>query len=242
MTFSNYLKTIVPNKGPSTFAILQHWRVYNEWLRQIESKKEPLDLELPWITLLAKNYIEKFLSRKPKEKLKVLEYGSGGSSLFFLKHAHEVVSVEHSEEWLTRVKNHIAARKIKGWSGHLLKPEVLDSATNATLSPSNPLHYFSNDKSFSNCTFKSYASFIDTFPDNYFDIVLVDGRSRPSCIYHSMRKIKNGGLLVLDNAERKYYLSGNIIDPAQFELKLSSYGALICYDGFTQTNIYLKKS
>jgi hypothetical protein len=240
MTFIEYLKAIIPNKGPSPYAILKHWKIYKEWRRQIESKKQPLDLELPWITLLARDYIEQYMRNKPKQAVKVLEYGSGGSSLFFLKHAAEVVSVEHSEEWFNKVRNYIELRKIKGWNGQLIKPELRDNTTDA-LNPSNPLHYFSCDENFANFTFKAYSSYIDSFPNNYFDIVLVDGRSRPACLRHSMPKIKKGGLLVLDNSEREYYHTDIKIEGPEFRLELSSYGALICYDAFTQTNIYLKK-
>jgi hypothetical protein len=238
MTFRNYLKTIAPNKGPSPLAIFKHWKVYKEWIQQIESKKEPFDFELPWITLLAHDYIAKYLKAKgkPKETVHIFEYGSGGSSLFFLKYG-QVVSVEHDEEWFNKVRNYIESRQLKGWRGELIKPEPPDPSLMSP-STSNPYHYFSSD--FKNFSFKRYSSFIDTFPDNTFDLVLVDGRSRPSCIYHSLSKVKPGGLLVLDNAEREYYLADNIIDPSKFELKLSSYGAVICSDAFSQTNIYLK--
>ena len=50
-----------------------------------------------------------------------------------------------------------------------------------------------------------YASVIDRFPDGYFGLVFVDGRSRPSCVKHSIPKIKSGGFLILDDADRNYY-------------------------------------
>ena len=49
---------------------------------------------------------------------------------------------------------------------------------------------------------------IDRYDDNVFDLVMVDGRARNSCIWHARRKVKPGGYLVLDNAEREKYLSG----------------------------------
>src|SRR6187200_1579577 len=114
MTFRKYLKAIVPNKGPSRYAILQHWKIYREWMAQIESKKEPLDLEMPWITLLGRDFIAAHLKGKTKDKVKILEYGSGGSSLFFLRFG-QVVSVEHNEEWFTKISDYIAKRNVKGW-------------------------------------------------------------------------------------------------------------------------------
>ena len=47
---------------------------------------------------------------------------------------------------------------------------------------------------------------IDQYPDEYFHIVVVDGRARPSCISHALKKVKKGGYLIVDNSERDYYL------------------------------------
>ena len=54
-------------------------------------------------------------------------------------------------------------------------------------------------------SFFDYASFIDQYPDNYFDLILIDGRARPSCFMHAAAKVKHGGYVVLDNAERVSY-------------------------------------
>lgn len=50
-----------------------------------------------------------------------------------------------------------------------------------------------------------YYNVCDQFPDNFFDLVIVDGRNRKGCIAHSIPKLKPGGILMLDNAERRYY-------------------------------------
>ena len=46
---------------------------------------------------------------------------------------------------------------------------------------------------------------IDEYPDASFDLVLVDGRARLSCLSHTVRKIRTGGYLVLDDCERTNY-------------------------------------
>jgi hypothetical protein len=53
---------------------------------------------------------------------------------------------------------------------------------------------------------EDYVKSIEDYPDGYFDLVVVDGRARPSCILHSMQKVKVNGILLLDNADRSYYL------------------------------------
>jgi predicted O-methyltransferase YrrM len=47
--------------------------------------------------------------------------------------------------------------------------------------------------------YRNYVEQIDAFADATFDIVLVDGAARPSCIMHSIHKVKPGGLLIVDN-------------------------------------------
>ena len=242
-SFFEYLKlTTQLNNGLAGVSFLKHWKTFKEWQIQLQSKKQPHDLELPWITVIAKNYIQEYLNKKQNNETKIFEYGSGGSSLFFLKNASEVVSAEHDEEWFNRVKTIISHQNILGWEGCFFKAEQIEKdLLNEKRDASNPDDYYTDDNSFKDFLFKNYVSSIDKFQDNYFDIVLVDGRSRPACIKHSVNKVKKGGLLVLDNAEREYYLHNDYLNTDEFELVVSVNGALICYPSFTKTNIYLKK-
>ena len=43
-----------------------------------------------------------------------------------------------------------------------------------------------------------------TFPDESFDLVIVDGYARPSCVLHAIPKIRRGGHLLLDDSDREY--------------------------------------
>jgi hypothetical protein len=52
---------------------------------------------------------------------------------------------------------------------------------------------------------------IDSYPDQFFDLVLVDGRARKGCIEHAIKKIRSNGYLVLDNSSTKEYL--NFLSP-----------------------------
>lgn len=242
ISFLNYLKkTYKLNDSISDYSILKHRTIYKEWVAQIKTKKTPLELELPWITILAKQYIEQYFLERGVAESKVFEYGSGGSSLFFLKYASEVHSVEHDEAWFNRVQKSIADREIKGWNGYFRPPEYLEDGRGLKLKASNPNHYYTNAQPYLQYHFEGYVKVIDGFRDNYFDIVLIDGRSRPSCISHSLKKVKKGGLLILDNAERKYYLEQKLLYPEEFSLELAFNSALICCDQFTQTNIYFRK-
>ncbi len=46
------------------------------------------------------------------------------------------------------------------------------------------------------------------YPQHHFDIVLVDGRNRKGCIQYAALRLKPGGLLLLDDAERPWYKLG----------------------------------
>lgn len=54
---------------------------------------------------------------------------------------------------------------------------------------------------------RPYSNICTLFSDNYFDLVLVDGRNRKACMRDAVRVLKPGGVMMLDNAERKWYQS-----------------------------------
>jgi hypothetical protein len=102
------------------------------------------------------------------------------------------------------------------------------------LSNHKPEDYLSDEGQ----TYKKYATVIDQFPDEYFDVVLVDGRARPSCMFHSLRKVKKNGLLILDNADRPYYLKAFHDKLKNYQLVVSATGPAPYSPWFTQTNIW----
>lgn len=64
---------------------------------------ETLEKEYPWLTFGSIMMIEDLLHHKRK-KWRVLEMGSGGSTLFFSKRVKEVVSVDTDPKWNKVVK------------------------------------------------------------------------------------------------------------------------------------------
>jgi len=56
--------------------------------------------------------------------------------------------------------------------------------------------------------FKNYVHSIDMYPDEMFDLVIIDGRARCGCIRSSMNKVKRGGYILLDNSHRTWYDNG----------------------------------
>lgn len=166
------------------------------WLRS-RSPNHVLDAELPWLTFDA---IDELLKRLPPNPV-VFEYGSGGSTLFWLKHGARCTSVEHDAQWFARMRQRVGDNDRLDY--RLLPPDT--EPVGAGTDPADPRSYRSADAAFAGQTFRNYARQIDEFPNQHFDVVLVDGRARPSCLMHSAPKVKCGGLLILDNAERDYY-------------------------------------
>lgn len=166
------------------------------WFRSLQ-QDYLLNTPSPWITFDAIDFLRQQLT----PGLRFFEYGSGGSTLFWLLfNPAGVVSVEHDPMWYSKMTRRLASSVV---DYRLVLPEP--RAGGEAADPADPTAYASADPAYAACAFRQYVSQIDSFPDDYFDVILIDGRARPACIMHSSRKLKRGGLLILDNAERSYY-------------------------------------
>lgn len=207
-----------------------------KWLKYRKIGRSSIIDEKPWITFEACDFLIKNIL-KPNSK--VFEYGSGGSSFFFSKAASELVSVEHDIIWYKKVINALEDKKIN-INYILAEPEKLEKPI---LNPdySDPNQYLSAGSLFLNqYSFEKYASIIEQYAESYFDIVFIDGRARPSCISHSISKIKKGGVLILDNSDREYYVSHISKELQAFEIIFSKIGPGPYGDDFWGTSIYKK--
>lgn len=122
--------------------------------------------------------------------------------MFWMKLGARCTSVEHDPAWHAAVSRRLPDGSQVDY--RLVQPEVL---TGEDTDPSDPLAYGTADAALRRRTFRRYVSQIDEFPDGHFDVVLIDGRSRPSCVMHGASKVKTGGLLIVDNSEIEYYLA-----------------------------------
>ena len=207
---------------------------YGRWKKYLDPKKNSISDRLAWINFPAID----FLNRVIKKDFRVFEYGGGGSTLFFLDRVEEVITVEHNPEWFEKLQEILSPAEKSRWTGSLMLPEKNDNSEG--LSISAPDDYYSSDVNYRDMNFRKYASSINKFPDDYFDIVLVDGRARPSCIKHAVNKIRSQGYLILDNADRDYYLKD--IGPLlkNFKLVSKKLAPLPYNPDFVKTNIWEK--
>jgi hypothetical protein len=153
---------------------------------------------VPWLCFDLIDWLDAALGDAPR----VFEYGSGGSTRYWLRHDATVTSVEHNAGWYQVVR--------RACGGHprldyrLVEPAPLE--TGVVADASDPALYHSADPAYRQMDFRAYVTQIDAFPDAYFDVVLVDGRARAACIRNAAPKVKPGGMLIVDNANREWYL------------------------------------
>lgn len=139
--------------------------------------------------------------------VRVFEWGSGESTVWYARWAAESVAVEHDRGWWERVARQLGVEEPSASRCLYIPP--LDPEDAAAIDWARDWPYFDElGGPPGKPEFKRYMEAIDGFPDDYFDIVSVDGRERAGCIAHARRKVKPGGALVLDDSHRARYGRG----------------------------------
>lgn len=116
----------------------------------------------------------------------VFEFGGGGSTLWLHDLGARVICVEHDREWFESLSGRLPAD---------VEMVLREPTTSGTVgSEVAPGSYFD-----------AYVAEIDRWPDQSFDLVIVDGRARVRCGLAARSKVKRGGLLLLDDSDRPRY-------------------------------------
>jgi hypothetical protein len=178
----------------------------------------------PWLSPAATLFFEKWLSNNHN----MAEFGSGLSTVFFAKRVKEIVSIEHFDPWYEKVVAFFKDEKITNIDYRLIKENKSITEDNEML---KKVTQYSSDFNVKT-SFKDYYSALDDKPVEFFDVILVDGRARPECVFSSLEKLKSGGLMVLDNSERDRY-------KAIFNL-LKDWSSYTTSNGLTDTTFWVK--
>jgi hypothetical protein len=165
-------------------------RDFKPWCASFEPGRSPINERIPWITFGALRRVE----HMPWTGAKVFEYGSGGSSLFFLDRGCDVTTVEHDSAWLDRVRSNV--RPAAAWTARHEPPAP------AAADDQKYLSWFPRYRGLS---FKRYVHALEDYPRGHFDVVLVDGRARAACLGLASRLVAEDGIVILDNSERPRY-------------------------------------
>ena len=155
------------------------------WYTKLISRRNPVLDRVPLMSSSATRWLDSNLSRSDR----VFEYGSGGSTLFLHDRVGELISVEHAPDWYRIVESLLMLKYSERHSVLLREPQI------GTPDPDGRVAQ----------DFRDYIGVIDQYEDEYFDLVIVDGRARPECVSHGVPKVKPGGFLLLDDADRPQY-------------------------------------
>ena len=129
----------------------------------------------------------------------MLEYGSGGSTLYFSKLVKEYYSIEHNLEWYNKIVNTIDA---------LPNTKIFHIERDLHTSGNSRIIASSLDTLEQSSRFQDFYKYIH-FPaqlNTKFDAVLIDGRARPECgKFIKSYLTPNAYIFVHDYWPRKHY-------------------------------------
>jgi hypothetical protein len=180
----------------------------------------------PWVTFEASRRIEAMLTHSSR----IFEYGSGGSTLFLARRAASVVSVENDRAWFDVVR--AAVRDLPSVELLLVPGE------SATVEDDGL--YRSNSASYGHLSFGAYVRTIDRFPDGHFDLLLIDGRARPAAFFRGQKKVRVGGLIVLDDSDRSGYAAAVAAADAAGWPSFGRFGPKPFTPEFARTTVWTK--
>lgn len=148
------------------------------WRRVVQFRFQRRFPQTPWLTEPAIRLLDGWI--KPDDR--GFEWGSGRSTRWFAKRCAHVTSVDHHKEWYDIVTKQL---KEAGLSDKVSYHWVECDLTGADEPETHP-----------------YAEVINQHADASLDWILVDALMRETCMRHAIPKLKPGGLLILDNANR----------------------------------------
>jgi len=170
---------------------------------------EPVDASgpIPYITYPALAMLRRIVT----PDLKVFEYGSGFSTLWWSRHVKQVVSVDHNHQWIEKIRPSLPANVtvVHQPIGAPTEPGRLAAtgdffAKNYALPTSgNPAHDV--EHGLLSKEFTAYATEILHYPVGHFDVVVVDGMARVLTAYLAARQLGPQGIVLFDNSDRWQY-------------------------------------
>jgi hypothetical protein len=173
--------------------------------------KTPLDLEIPWFSYSAVDFLSGFLL----PHMTVFEYGSGGSTLFFARRVNSVLSIEDNPAWCERVTSRLEREFIRNVNLRLLpfdfkKPDGFEASL-----------------------------YLRAIEEGRFDVIIIDGSEewiyvRPICFEKAEKYVAPGGIIVVDDSWR--YLELRQRNHARGCRIFQSVGP--CRPGVTSTDVF----
>jgi hypothetical protein len=178
--------------------------------------RQPIECELPWISFGALRFLRSYV--RPTHT--VFEYGGGGSTLWFARHARSVLTMESHPDWHRTLTATLAAKGL----------------TNTVCE----FHPISGD------TPEAFQSdpFFRRIESGKWDIILIDcycghsasryGFTRPFALELAFQQLNPGGLIVLDDS----WMFKELLGPRRGWRITNFTGPGPCRYGVTSTAIF----
>jgi predicted O-methyltransferase YrrM len=175
----------VPVRGPhdpgtraGRFHTVREPMPLSSWLRYPAARwraKRGSQPERPWIVPAAIGW----LRRRIRSDWSVLELGAGRSTSWFARRAGRVVSLEDNGFWVEQTRERLAELRLENVDLRQLPVE-------------------------------QFAAEVEGLPDSSFDLVVMDFLEAPAVtridvLKPAMKKVRPGGLLLLDDSDRPGY-------------------------------------
>ena len=122
-----------------------------------------------------------------KPKHIVLEYGAGGSTLYFANKVLKYISIEHDYVWIKKLQNENIPSNVEM---HYCPPD-------------NNLKLPVLRANFED--FNQYINYIDKLSYKIYDIVIIDGRARQYCAKKILPYLNDDSIVFCHDFERKRY-------------------------------------
>jgi len=162
-------------------------QIYNEYKDKILDKVFNKIIIKPWMKYREIEIIKEILRHLQPQKC--LEWGAGYSTIYFpifLIGNSKWISIEHEKNWARKIKN-------------------INQNSNIEIFHIRPNCFPWTDE-YGDGAYSDLTDYI-TFPSRFgkFDFILVDGRARKDSLIKAYELVKNEGVVVLHDANRKYY-------------------------------------
>jgi SAM-dependent methyltransferase len=138
----------------------------------------------PWMSPGAVRFVESRLA----PGWRALELGSGRSTAWFARRVSALTSIEDSPVWFERVKADLAGAGLGNVELRLLPLE-------------HPIE-LTTERASAYPTLPRYVAAIAAMPDGALDLVVVDGHYRRASVDLALAKLREGGLLLVDDTDR----------------------------------------
>ena len=160
--------------------MVEHRKDFRNWCNDRIRRESPISRGLPWISYPSLRFLQDVV----EPDMRVFEWGSGGSTIFFARRGCRITSIESSEFWHARIKSGL---------------DVLTSEQRSNV-----------DLRFIRAHPQEYPRGLDAYVSSVldgapWDLVLVDGWVRVRCAEAAQGALAPKGILVFDNSDQAQF-------------------------------------